>query len=147
QPVPRHLALSFLRLRQERPFQPSPPRNMPSLGTLRRWTAGQPRSVPRVHLASRRCKVFIPRLHQAMEGVLMSIAAHLHARNQSLSSQPASTQPVTPQPARSSGCPMAALGPMLGRGPTLLFGLLAYAAFVGSFLYAVGFVGNWLVPK
>src|SRR5215475_12325407 len=36
---------------------------------------------------------------------------------------------------------------MIGRVSTLFYGALCYLAFFGSSLYAVGFVGNYLVPK
>jgi len=35
----------------------------------------------------------------------------------------------------------------LGGWVTLAYGLLSYTAFTASILYAIGFVGNWLVPK
>lgn len=38
-------------------------------------------------------------------------------------------------------------GDALPRAATLAFGVFAYTAFLATFLYLVGFVGNWLVPK
>ena len=35
----------------------------------------------------------------------------------------------------------------MGRTITFLYGIVAYVVFLGSFLYAIGFVGNFLVPK
>ena len=36
---------------------------------------------------------------------------------------------------------------MLRRLTTFLYGLLCYLLFFGTFLYAIGFIGNILVPK
>lgn len=38
-------------------------------------------------------------------------------------------------------------GEIVARGATMAYGLLAYSMFFGTILYAIGWVGNWLVPK
>jgi len=47
------------------------------------------------------------------------------------------------------GTSMAAQGSagVVGRALTLLYGVGTYLFFFGTFLYLIGFVGNWIVPK
>lgn len=35
----------------------------------------------------------------------------------------------------------------MGRLLCVVYGLIAYVVFLASFLYAIGFIGNWMVPK
>lgn len=53
-----------------------------------------------------------------------------------------STVALSAEPVRSPSRPAA-----LGRGMIFIYGLIAYAGFLASITYAIGFLGNWIVPK
>jgi protein-S-isoprenylcysteine O-methyltransferase Ste14 len=65
-----------------------------------------------------------------------------------MSAHAVTTSRVPHSPAGAGSDAPAATGPgALARAAVLAYGVLAYASFVGAFLYAVGFVGNWVVPR
>lgn len=61
---------------------------------------------------------------------------------------------ASPTSTSTSACPFhrfaaqaGAAGSPLARVGVFAFGLVAYAAFFGTIVYAIGWVGNWVVPK
>jgi protein-S-isoprenylcysteine O-methyltransferase Ste14 len=63
-------------------------------------------------------------------------------------------QPIADAPVKETGgCPIHALiewkatGSLGSRLAILAFGMIAYAAFFGTILYSIGFIGSFLVPK
>ena len=76
-----------------------------------------------------------------------TITAHLPDRQRTSEGRAA-------QDARPRGCPITAArsalaqpSGLLARIGIFLYGVLAYAAFFFTICYAIGFVGNWIVPK
>jgi len=51
-----------------------------------------------------------------------------------------STDPLTPMPAPAQGSPIA-------RALVLVYGTLTYLGFLGTFLYLIGWTGNFIVPR
>ncbi len=59
-------------------------------------------------------------------------------------------EPATPErgeQASSAAVGRAGMMSRMGRFAVVVYGLAAYATFLAAFTYAIGFVGNWVVPK